>query len=92
MKRSSIITMVGATLLGVSLLGGDLVRAFPAMGPDAPSATAATSGAPYRWQGYWSTGNAVAAGNGSLCPFRKTLSLSGGAPRLKWQRACQTPV
>ncbi|MFG1181804.1 hypothetical protein [Xanthobacter versatilis] len=89
MKRSSIIAMVGATLVAASLFGGDLVRAFPTSGPDA---AVATSGAPYRWQGYWSTPAAEAAGAGSLCPFRKTLSVSWEGPRLKWQRSCGAPA
>ncbi|MCG5234694.1 hypothetical protein [Xanthobacter oligotrophicus] len=89
MKRSSIIAMVGATLVAASLFGGDLVRAFPAVGPDA---VVATGGAPYRWHGYWSTTAAEPAGTGSLCPFRKTLSVSWDGPQLKWQRACGAPA
>ncbi|MFG1350820.1 hypothetical protein [Xanthobacter autotrophicus] len=88
MKRSSLITMVGATLVGASLFGGDLVRAFPTAGPDA---AVASDGAPYRWQGYWST-TATEPGPGSFCPFRKTLSVSWDGPRLKWQRACPAPA
>ncbi|MDI4655749.1 hypothetical protein [Xanthobacter autotrophicus] len=89
MKRSSLIAMVGATLVGASLFGGDLVRAFPAAGPDA---LVAGAGAPYRWQGYWNTTTTEPAGPGSLCPFRKTLQVSWDGPRLKWQRTCPAPA
>lgn len=88
MKRSSIIAMVGATLVGASLFGGDLVRAFPASPPDAVVAT----GTPYRWHGYWSTKTAEPAGTGSLCPFRKTLAVSWDGPWLRWHRACPAPA
>ena len=89
MKRSSIIAMVGATLIAGSVFGGDLVRAFPASEPDA---AVASSNSPYRWQGYWSTTTAEPSGTNGPCPFRKTLSVSWDGRRLRWQRACSAPT
>lgn len=85
MKTRSIIVMAGATLLAGSLLGGNLVRAFPTA--PAPAAESA-AGAPYQWHGYFGPRLVLTDAYVPSCALRKMWVDTDAGPRLKWRRAC----